>query len=255
VAADHYASALRFAAGLPPRQLAELLEPFAVESATAGRMTEAIDAAQQALAVWRAEGDREREGVLLARSALYLWNAARSTEAHAAAASTVELLDPLGPGSALAAAWTSVAYLRMLGRDIDGAIEAGGRAIGLAGRFEDDVLLARALNAVGTAQWFADPDQAPATLARSLEAARRAGDDNVAAAALVNLGSGAGEIRRYRLADHCLGEALVWCAERDLDDLWRYALAWLARRGAGRRLARRRRAWRAPDRRPTRSSR
>jgi hypothetical protein len=44
-----------------------------------------------------------------------------------------------------------------------------------------------------------------------------------------NLGSGAGEIRRYPLADRWLGEAVAWCAERDLDANLRYVNAWLAR--------------------------
>ena len=46
---------------------------------------------------------------------------------------------------------------------------------------------------------------------------------------MVNLGSGAGEIRRYADADHWLRETVAFCAERDLDLNGRYALAWLAR--------------------------
>jgi DNA-binding CsgD family transcriptional regulator len=46
---------------------------------------------------------------------------------------------------------------------------------------------------------------------------------------MVNLGSGAGEVRRYALADHWLREAVAWCSVRDLDSSHRYALAWVAR--------------------------
>jgi hypothetical protein len=45
-----------------------------------------------------------------------------------------------------------------LARDIPGAIETGRRAIELAERFEQHEQLARALNAVGSAEWFSDPD-------------------------------------------------------------------------------------------------
>ena len=67
------------------------------------------------------------------------------------------------------------------------------------------------------------------TLGRSLEVAWEHGHDQLAAIAMSNLGSGAGEIRRYPLADRWLGEAVAWCAERDLDANLRYVNAWLAR--------------------------
>jgi hypothetical protein len=47
----------------------------------------------------------------------------------------VDLLEAAPPGPALAAAYTWLAYMRMLVRDIPGAIEAGGRGIELAERF------------------------------------------------------------------------------------------------------------------------
>ncbi|HET6748102.1 MAG TPA: hypothetical protein VFL71_02485 [Actinomycetes bacterium] len=46
---------------------------------------------------------------------------------------------------------------------------------------------------------------------------------------MTNLGSGAGEIRRYALADRWLRDAIAWSAERDLDANRRHANAWLAR--------------------------
>jgi tetratricopeptide (TPR) repeat protein len=141
----------------------------------------------------------------------------------------VAVLEEAQAGPALAAAYAWLAYIRMLARDIPGAIETGRRAIELAERFEQHEQLARALNAVGSAEWFSDPDQAPLTLGRSLEVAWEHGHDQLAAIAMSNLGSGAGEIRRYPLADRWLGEAVAWCAERDLDANLRYVNAWLAR--------------------------
>ena len=71
------------------------------------------------------------------------------------------MLEEAQAGPALAAAYAWLAYIRMLARDIPGAIETGRRAIELAERFEQHEQLARALNAVGSAEWFSDPDQAP----------------------------------------------------------------------------------------------
>jgi DNA-binding CsgD family transcriptional regulator/tetratricopeptide (TPR) repeat protein len=228
-AVDHYAMALRFAGGLAPRRLAELLERYAVECEYTERVSEALDAADQALGCWRREGDREREGALLGRRSWFLWGVGRSAEALQSAAAGVAVLEVAPAGPALAGAYTWLAYVRMLARDIPGAIEVGGRAIELTERFGHHEQLSRALNAVGSAQWFSDPDQAPLTLGRSLEVAREHGYDQLAAIALSNLGSGAGEIRRYALADDWLREAIAWCAERDLDANRRYAQAWLAR--------------------------
>jgi DNA-binding CsgD family transcriptional regulator/tetratricopeptide (TPR) repeat protein len=228
-AADHYARALRFADGLAPRPLAELLERYALECGRTDRNADALAAADRAMDCWRREGDRDREGALLGRRSQYLWGIGRSREALETAAAAVAMLEPGEPGPGLAAAYTWLATNRMLARDIAGAIEVGGRAIELAERFGDRESLSRALNSVGSAQWFSDPDQAPVTLARSLAVATDAGNDQAAAGAMVNLGSGAGEIRRYAVADHWLRRAVAWCVERDLDGSGRYAIAWLAR--------------------------
>jgi DNA-binding CsgD family transcriptional regulator len=118
---------------------------------------------------------------------------------------------------------------RMLAREVEAAIEAGQRAAALTERFDQPIALARALNAVGSAMWFTDPDKAPGPLERSIDVARAAGLDYAAAAAMGNLGSGAGEVRRYALAGRWLREAIAWCGARDLDFSGHYALAWLAR--------------------------
>ena len=228
-AAGHYAMALRSADGLASRRLAELLEAYAVECGHSDRVAEAVDASERALAVWRREGDREREGALLARRCWFLWGDGRSAEALESAAEAVAVLEAAQAGPALAAAYAWLAHIRMLARDLPGAIGAGRRAIELAERFDQPEQLARALNAVGSTQWFSDPDQAQLTLGRSLEVAREHGHDQLAASAMSNLGSGAGEIRRYALADRWLGEAVAWSAERDLDANRRYTQAWLAR--------------------------
>jgi DNA-binding CsgD family transcriptional regulator/tetratricopeptide (TPR) repeat protein len=207
----------------------ELLERYAVECGRTDRNADALAAADRAMDCWRREGDRDREGALLGRRSQYLWGIGRSREALETAAAAVAMLEPGEPGPGLAAAYTWLATNRMLARDIAGAIEVGGRAIELAERFGDRESLSRALNSVGSAQWFSDPDQAPVTLARSLAVATDAGNDQAAAGAMVNLGSGAGEIRRYAVADHWLRRAVAWCVERDLDGSGRYAIAWLAR--------------------------
>jgi tetratricopeptide (TPR) repeat protein len=157
-AVDHYARALRFADGLPPRRLAELLERYAVECSRTDRMAAALGAADRALACWRREGDRDREGALLARRSQYLWGTGQSAEALEAAAAAAAMLEAGPPRPALATAYSWLALNRMLARDVGGAIEVGERATELSERFGERELLSRALNAVGSSQWFSDPD-------------------------------------------------------------------------------------------------
>jgi DNA-binding CsgD family transcriptional regulator len=227
-AADHYAQALRYGAALSPRERAELLEAYSEICDGVGDGS-ALAASAQALACWRETGDTAREAALMARRAYYLWAGGENVTAQETARGAVVLAERLPPGPALTAAYTWSAYLMMLARDVPGAIGTGGRAAELAAEFGPPGLLTRALNAVGSARWFCDPDLAEQTLARSVRAARDAGDDAAAGWALVNLGSGAGEIRRYRTAEHWLREAIGWCSARDLDAGRSYATAWLAR--------------------------
>jgi len=227
-AADHYTQALRYASALPARARAELLEAYSEVCDGVGDGS-AVAASARALACWREAGDAAREAALIARRAHYLWMSGDSAAAHAAAREAVERAELLAPGPALAAACTWSAYLMMLARDVSGAIAIGERAVELAAEFGPPGLLARALNAVGAARWFSDPELAEQTLTRSAAAARDAGDDVAAGWALVNLGSGAGEIRRYQTAGRWLREAIDWCAARDLDAGRNYATAWLAR--------------------------
>ena len=227
-AADHYAQALRYGAALAPRERAELLEAYSEIGDGLGDGS-ALAASARALACWRETGDTARVAALMARRAYYLWRSGENAAAQETARTAVVLAERLPPGPALTAAYTWSAYLMMLARDVPGAIETGERAAELAAEFGPPGLLPRALNAVGTARWFSDPDLAEQTLARCVRMARDAGDDAAAGSALVNLGSGAGEIRRYQTAERWLREAIGWCSARDLDASRSYATAWLAR--------------------------
>ncbi|MBO3750611.1 AAA family ATPase [Streptosporangiaceae bacterium NEAU-GS5] len=228
-AADQYDRALRHIAGVTGRERAELLELHAAACSAVDRNAGALVSSQRALDIWRELGDTEHEARLLARRANYLWTTGQTTAAHASTRDALALLDPAAPGPALTAACTWAAYLRMLSRDVQGAIELGERAIELAELTGDAPMLTRALNAVGAAQWFRDPDMAEAMLRRSVEVAQAARDDAAVAGAMVNLGSGAGEIRRYAVAERWLRRAVEWTGERDLDSVHGYARAWLGR--------------------------
>jgi DNA-binding CsgD family transcriptional regulator len=117
----------------------------------------------------------------------------------------------------------------MLARDVSSAIELGSTAIAYAERYGETGSLGWALGVVGSASWSTDPDRAVELLTASLDVAGRTGDDLAAGVAFSHLGAGAGEIRRYDLADRWLVQAVAWSTERDMDYLRSFAMSWQAR--------------------------
>ena len=226
-ATAHYARAVRHAGGAPSGQQAELHQRHADACLRSGDLDTALDATALAIDAWHAAGDVERAAVVLARRSNLLWRTGRNAEAHESAERAVEMVTT--PGPAMAEVRGAHARLLMLARDMPRAIALGTTAMDQARRHGDLRTLARALNVVGTAHWFTDPDRAVELLSASLDAAHRCGDAAEVAGAMINLGSGAGEVRRYPLADRWLAETIDWSTARDLD-IWRgYALAWRAR--------------------------
>lgn len=228
-AVAHLERALRYGDTLPSRERAELLERYAEECTAVDREADAIDATGKAIASWRELGEVDRAATVLARRAYLLWGIGQNDAARAAIREAMTMLEPRPPGPALATAFTYSAHLHMLAREIPEAIELGERAVALAESHGDVPLLARALNIVGAAAWFADPELAEVTLGRALEVARSSGDDSIVGIVMRMLGSGSGEVRRYQVADHWLREGVRWCAEHDLDIHGDYCLAWSAR--------------------------
>ena len=228
-AVDHYARALRFARDLPPRERAELLERHEAACSRVDDDAAALASSGAALELWRRLGEPDRQAAVLARRSRHLWRSGHTDAAHASVRAALAMLDPETPGTALATAYTWRAFLLLLARDIPGAIEVGRRAVALAERLGDMPLLSRALNALGSAEWFTRPDGGETNLLRSLEVARHAGDDSLAGVAMANLGSVGGEIRRYDEAERWLRACVAWCESRDIDGSHQYANAWLAR--------------------------
>jgi DNA-binding CsgD family transcriptional regulator/tetratricopeptide (TPR) repeat protein len=193
-----------------------------------GRMEDALSASGRAVALCR-EHDLDDLAPQLATHARVLWLLARGEDSRAAVDEAVRLVNerPGTAGEVKVLATASALY--MLARETTRSLETGRRAITLARERGDTDGLVRALNAVGAASWFAQPDGAEPLLVESLETAHRTQDDVGVALALVNLGSGAGEIRRYEVARRWLREAREYCAARDLDHSREYAQSWLAR--------------------------
>jgi DNA-binding CsgD family transcriptional regulator/tetratricopeptide (TPR) repeat protein len=225
----HYARALAVGGDLDAARAAELWERLAEEYDAIGRTSESIDAAEHAVALWHEAGDRQREAAAMARYSSLLWTDGQGPEARALGHAAVDLLADLPPGPGLVVALAYLASQRICARDFAGAITAGEKAVELAEAFGDTEQLARALNAVGSAQWYLDPGAALHTFTRTVAVARESGRPTTLTLAMGNFGSGAGEVRRYDIAEHWLREDIAYTTQHDLDGYRVYSLAWLAR--------------------------
>src|SRR5262245_8438097 len=135
-AAHHLRIALRHAnllgTALPDEERALLLERLSYECYLTDEMAAALEAREQALALWRALGSRRREGDTLRWLSRLSWFTARKAAAEAYATEAVAVLEGLPPGRELAMAYSNCAQLRMLAEDVAGVVEWGNKALELA---------------------------------------------------------------------------------------------------------------------------
>ncbi len=227
-AAEHWSHVLGASATRSLEERASALEGRGAALGVFGRAEEACETYAAAADLWAQLDDPGRQGEALARVATHLWLAGHGLRAREQIDAAVTMLEPVG-GRSLAVALAEQSRLRMLARDIAGAVSSGERAVDLATPFDMTAVLSRAYNSIGAALWFSEPDRAEAPLLQALELAHTAAEDNLVASAMVNLGSGAGEIRRYDVAEPWLEAAVAWCDDRDLDGNGEYARAWRAR--------------------------
>ncbi|GAB4011192.1 helix-turn-helix transcriptional regulator [Nocardioides ultimimeridianus] len=212
-----------------PRQAIEILRTY-VDSLTAlGQYQPAVPLSERAVAVARELGDDDVLAGQLARHAFIVWRRAGTASARRLVEEAWERSRGDREGAGRLAALLAGASLHMLAREIEPSLAMGRAAADLARRRADRDALADALHLLGTASWFADPDQAEPLLEESLELARSMGDDRLAGMVMLNAGSGAGEVRRYREAERWLEECHRFAVAYDLDEIASYARAWAAR--------------------------
>ena len=222
-AAAQYARALRFADVLPRAEQAELLERLAYERYLTGELDRAIVAQERALAHRRALGDPLAEAdCLRSLSRLYRF-LGRTGDAAEAGRQAVATLEGLPPGRELALAYVNLGHLHTVAEDSQEAMAWSAKARALGEQLGDRQVLAYALTNMGANQVLADTPEAPAQLEQSLELALRAGFEDDAGRAYVNLVWWPVLRRRYDLVDRYLEEGLEYCSEHGLD-LWRLFL-------------------------------
>ena len=219
---------LEHADRLDDERVAELRLALARDLANLDDATGSIDAARDAERYYRSVGDVAAAAMAMIQIGIGLGRIGRSRDAGAAFRTAVDRLEPLGPSDALARALCQVATGDMLGRHAAEGLAAARRAESVAeaagtASTQRSIRHVRAcLELIG-----GDPDRGIALLEASAD---EFGDEpDRLGAALVNLGTGAGEVRRYDVANDALRRAERHGIAHDLDDATYYVRSWIAR--------------------------
>jgi DNA-binding SARP family transcriptional activator len=214
-AAAQLERALRFAGPAPVRQGARLQELLADELALLDRWPDAQDAAERALALWRADRDRLREGDTLRRLSRIRWNLCRGPEALATVEAAVRILEPLGPSAELARAYATYANQQMLYADYPATDVLVRRAEALAEITGATDVRSDALDTGAVSAWGQGREWRPLMRA-ALDGALAGHHQDQAARAYTNFAALYAEERRFAEAEAYVAEGLAYCAEHDL---------------------------------------
>jgi DNA-binding CsgD family transcriptional regulator/tetratricopeptide (TPR) repeat protein len=221
-AIKHYELALMHAACFGETERAALYEACAFECHLVGQVGRAIVVQKHALALHHSLGKPVREGESLRWLSRLSYLAGNRRDSDSYGIKAVELLETLPQGAELAMAYSNLAQLGMLAGDAATACLYGERAIDLA---ESDTInrpdiLCHALNNVGTAVRWRDPDRARQNLARSLEIALANEFQEHAARSYTNRAWVELQLHCVAVAGEFLNRGIAYCVDRDLDT-WR----------------------------------
>jgi len=214
-AVTQYERALRFAADAAPAVAAGLYDGLAYELMLVGRFRGAVEAGEQALAIWRQAGDGMREGGTLRNLSYALERLGRGPDSVAAAEAAVAVLEPLGPSTELAWAYSRLASTRMWNSRYRVAIELAVRAQAIAEPLRALDVLSDALNTQGCSVAHTGGEWT-GYLRRALDIALSAGLDEQVARAFANLYSRYANQRRFAEAERYFTEGVAYCDEHDL---------------------------------------
>ena len=214
-AAAQYARVLRCVDVADPETVADLYDRLAFEDSLIDRWQDAADAREQALALWRASGNRRRAGDTMRRLSRTMWRLCRGDEAHEYARAAIDLLEPLGASAELAWAYANLANQSMLDADYESGLEAAHRAQGLATELGLPDVVSDALNTEGVLLAYCDqPWEQP--LKRALDVALSAAADEQIGRAFANLTELYLVTLRLNLAEPLMRRGELMCAERDI---------------------------------------
>lgn len=229
-ASDLISASLRHRRALTSEDLVNDLALYTEAMCGANRAALVGDATADLLAVAEQSGDPTLLTTALLAIGRQRYAAGDPNDARDIADRAIDAAGRCGDDTLLADALIRRANLAMLARDASTANELLERALPIVGQAEH-LLEAQALNALGCVEigMGGDIDRGMHLLRQSLAIGERLEHHATVSLALVNLGTGAGEVRRYGDAVDWLERAIRSSEARDADYTALYVRAWLAR--------------------------
>lgn len=227
-AAALYELALSHADGLPPAELAPLLEAYAKECNLVDRRAEGVEVCLRAAALWRDLGQPVRQGAMLVDLANMFIGVGRGREADRYIQEAIALLEAHPPGRELAVAYRMQANIAFLDHEYQQGIDWAEKSIAVAEAVNDTGVILSARNVIGSALLFLDYEGSCRYMESNYRQARASGLESTAAHAYTNLGSGSCELFHLRRAERYLAEGIDFAARHDLDRYRLYMTSWLA---------------------------
>lgn len=226
---SHYRRAADFVDRLPEAEQAMVLEELATVAYVVGRLEEAFQAIERAIADFGALGDEVGVARCTRVLSRFHWFVGNGRLARVKALEAMEILEPLGESVELARAYSGVSQLAMLSEDVEQALVWGERALELAIRLGDEGTRAHALVNIGAAKIQMDPGET-ATLLEAHAIADAAEERHEATRALGNLAYSLMAWVRPAEALQYAEQALAYAQEHEVHTLAPYAttmIAWL----------------------------
>jgi DNA-binding CsgD family transcriptional regulator len=220
-AAAQYARAVRYAGGMPPGELAGLLERQAQECYFIDQMDDAVAAQERALACHRELGDRLSEGAALVRLSEMLWCPGRLAESERAGREAVEVLEVLEPGRELALAYANLSTFEVA-LSSESAVAWAWRALALAEQLGDTEILLLARTNILRLDYANGVPGAGVELDEVRQQAALEGFEGEVARIWFALALGAFLQHHHDDLDRYLEAGIAYCEERDFEMFRRY---------------------------------
>ena len=224
-AAAHYRAALDYAAAYAAEVRAGLLDAYADECSLLNQMTQAKEAQEQALLLWRELGQREKEGRAFRRLSEIDHDVLLGSSREENIASAIRLLETLPPSAELARAYAHMGRIHLSLNAASGRDPAywGSRALELAEKLGDTETMIHALDTIGVWGITIGEAEGRAQMERSLQLALEHGIQFQVARAFTNLANELEMRLELPAALHYANAGLEYCIQNDLDQ-WRLEL-------------------------------
>lgn len=197
-------------------------ERYAFELHMVGRLPDAIEWQQRALALHIGSGNRLKQGDNLRFLSRLRYMSGERTLAEKAAQQAVEILEPLGESAELALAYATLAQLAMLNDQDVEAIRLSKLALPMGEKFGRDDVVATTLINYGTSLQYRDFARGCDMLDQSIRLAKETGSHEHVARAYIN--KGWMHLMRPALPEALaiLREGIDFCRDHDIANMQLY---------------------------------